>query len=162
MGSGGVNCAILSATSTRTAAAKEGGFSMKELIWRWGPALIVMALIFTASGTPGQELPDFGAMDLMAKKGGHMFGYALLGIAYLRGVSYRKSISPGHCILAAILACLYASTDEFHQRFTPNRTPCVQDVLIDAVGAAIGVSIWPLIRSRLIAFLPWTKTPSQG
>ncbi len=122
---------------------------MKEWIWRWGPALIVMALIFTASGTPGQDLPDLGAMDLLSKKGGHMIGYALLGIAYLRGLSYRKKISPGVCFLAVILACLYASTDEFHQRFTPNRTPCIQDVIIDTIGATIGVSLWPLIRPRL-------------
>ncbi len=124
--------------------------SMKSAIWRWGPAVIMMALIFTASGTPGQELPDFGTMDLLAKKGGHIIGYALLGIAYLHGLSYRKNLSPGRCILAVILACLYASTDEFHQRFTPNRSPAVSDVTIDTLGAAAGVSLWPVICSHLL------------
>ncbi len=122
---------------------------MKNWFWRWGPALIVMVLIFTASGTPGQELPDFGVMDLLAKKGGHILGYALLGIAYLRGLSYRRNTSPGRCILAVILACLYALTDEFHQRFTPNRTPSVQDVVIDTIGAALAVPLWTLVRERL-------------
>jgi len=127
---------------------------MKSWIWRWGPALVVMALIFTASGTPGQELPDFGAVDLLAKKGGHFFGYALLGIAYLRGLSYRRNASPGRCILAVILACLYASTDEFHQSFTPSRTPSVHDLVIDTLGAAVAVPLWHAIRARLSGGFP--------
>ncbi len=122
---------------------------MRTWIWRWGPALIIMAIIFTASGTPGQELPDFGSVDLLAKKGGHMFGYALLGIAYLRGLSHRRKPTLGNCILAVVLACLYASTDEFHQRFTPDRTPSFQDVGIDTIGATVGVSIWPFLQARL-------------
>ncbi len=122
---------------------------MKSWLWRWGFALIMMALIFTASGTPGQDLPDFGAVDTLAKKCGHAIGYALLGIAYLRGVSYRMDASPARRIFALALACLYAATDEFHQRFTPNRSPAVLDVLIDTIGASLGISLWPMLRSRL-------------
>jgi VanZ family protein len=113
-----------------------------------------MTLIFTASGTPGQDLPQFGWMDLFAKKGGHLFGYALLGIGYLRGLVYRRIPTRRDLIVAVALACLYAATDEFHQRFTPDRSPAIQDVVIDTIGAAIGVSIWPGIRARLSKLLP--------
>lgn len=121
----------------------------KSWIWRWGPALAIMGLIFTASGTPGQSLPDFGSVDLLAKKGGHALGYALLGISYLRGLAYRKDATKKHAILAVLLACLYAMTDEFHQRFTPERTPAIADVLLDTLGACAGVLIWYDVRQRL-------------
>lgn len=127
---------------------------MKNWMWRWGPALVMMILIFTASGTPGQELPHFGGMDLAAKKGGHALGYALLGISYLRGLAHRKNATRWHLVLAVVMACLYAATDEFHQRFTPDRTPSVQDVMIDTIGASIGVALWPWIRALLSKHIP--------
>jgi VanZ family protein len=134
---------------------------MKEWVWRWGPALILMALIFTASGTPGRQLPQFGDLDVAAKKGGHGLGYALLGIAYLRGLAYRKAPSGRELVIAVALACLYAATDEFHQRFIPDRSPAFQDVLIDTIGAATGVALWPGIRLRLAKFIPKISLRSQ-
>ena len=59
----------------------------KGWLWRWWPALGVMALIFAASSLSKNELPNLGTWDLPAKKGGHAVGYALLGGAYLRGLS---------------------------------------------------------------------------
>ena len=112
-------------------------------------------MIFTASGTPGQDLPQFGWMDLFAKKGGHLLGYALLGIGYLRGLVYRRIPTRRDLVVAVLLACLYSATDEYHQRFTPDRSPSVQDIAIDTVGATIGVLLWPKIRARLARLLPW-------
>jgi VanZ family protein len=40
-----------------------------------------------------------------------------------------------------LIAILYAATDEFHQSFTPGRTPRVTDVMIDAAGAAMGMVV---------------------
>ena len=126
-------------------------FSIKEWIWRWGPACIMMTLIFTASGTPGPALPRFGLLDVFVKKAGHALGYALLGISYLRGLTRDRKPSRSQRLLSVMLACLYACTDEFHQRFTPGRTPSVEDILIDTIGATAGVGLWPFIRSsRLV------------
>jgi len=123
---------------------------MKTWLWRWGPALVVMILIFTASGTPGNDLPQFGAWDFFAKKGGHMIGYAMLGAAWLHGLANNKSINKGMIILAIILSALYASSDEFHQSFTPGRTPSVSDVGIDTIGATLGTLAWTWIKSFFI------------
>jgi VanZ family protein len=111
----------------------------------------MMTLIFTASGTPGSDLPQFGFLDLLVKKGGHALGYALLGISYLRGLTGGRNASRGHLVLAVVLATLYAASDEFHQRFTPGRTPSVEDVVTDSIGALAGVGLWPLIRSSRFA-----------
>jgi len=126
-------------------------FSIWDWIRRWGPACIMMALIFTASGTPGSDLPQFGFLDVLVKKGGHALGYALLGISYLRGLAYGRNASPRQLLLAATLATLYAATDEYHQRFTPGRTPSVEDVLTDSIGAIAGVGLWPFVRSSRFA-----------
>ena len=123
--------------------------AVTRLFWRWGPALIMMTLIFLASGTPGEDLPEFGSWDLIGKKGGHILGYALLAAAYLRGLTGSQKVSRSAVLWAIILASLYAVTDEFHQSFTPERTPSPIDVGIDTVGAALGAPLWTWIGSFL-------------
>jgi VanZ family protein len=118
-------------------------------IWlrRWGPSLLMMALIFMASGTAGSDLPKFGIWNFFVMKGGHLIGYALLGASYAHGLARHKGMKRGALLAAIVLAGLYAVTDEFHQSFTPGRTPSPVDVGIDTVGAALGVGIWAWIRS---------------
>ncbi len=114
---------------------------MKGFLSRWGPALVLMAVIFAASATPGEDLPDAGAWDTLLKKGGHLLGYALLGAAYLRGLAGRRRPSGRDVRAAVLLAALYAASDEFHQRSTPGRTPALSDVGIDVAGAATGAAL---------------------
>jgi VanZ family protein len=113
--------------------------------FRWGPAIIVMALIFLFSSIPSTGLPSFGDFDLPAKKGGHMLGYALLGLAYRHGLGRYK---PGAWWRAWILALLFAVTDEFHQSFVPGRGPWVVDILIDGTGTFLGLLSALLFRDR--------------
>ncbi len=120
---------------------------MKGWLWRWGPAILVMVIIFFASDTPGSDLPKFGAWDFFAKKGGHMMGYALLASAYFHGLNKGRKATVLQFMAAVCLACLYAVSDEFHQSFTPGRTPSLYDVCIDTAGAGIGLSIWSLMRA---------------
>jgi VanZ family protein len=122
---------------------------MRPCIRRWGPAVFIMLLIFIASAIPGSELPTFGGWDTIVKKGGHMFGYALLAAAYFHALNNRKRITPLQFILAVCMAILYAVTDEFHQSYTSGRTASLWDVCIDSVGGFIGPAVWYLIRTRL-------------
>lgn len=107
----------------------------------------MMALIFMASGTAGSDLPKFGIWSFFVTKGGHLIGYALLGASYAHGLARHKVINRGTLLAAIVLAGLFAVTDEFHQSFTPGRTPSAVDVGIDTIGAALGVGIWAWIRS---------------
>jgi len=121
---------------------------MKDWIGRWGPAVLVMIIIFIASATPSSDIPTLGSWDFLAKKGGHMIGYALLAAAYFHGLNNRKNIKRSQFILAICLAVAYAASDEWHQRFTPGRTASIRDVLIDATGAALGLAFLSWLRTR--------------
>jgi VanZ family protein len=123
--------------------------SWKVQISRWGPALLMMAVIFTASSFPGRSLPHFGLWDWLVKKGGHMLGYALLAVAYARGLAGGARPTRRQLLAAVALAGLYAITDEFHQWFVAGRGAAATDVLIDAVGAGLGVGVWEYGRGRM-------------
>jgi hypothetical protein len=120
--------------------------NVKTVVYRWGPALLWMAIIFLSSATPSRELPRFGSLDVVVKKGGHMLGYAILALAYRRGLGWKMNRSPA----AWALAVLYALLDEFHQSFVPGRHPSLVDALLfDAGGAALALWLgWALSRIR--------------
>jgi len=104
-------------------------------ISRWLPAFVIMAVIFFLSSRSTSALPDFGFWDLLIKKGGHLIGYLLLGLAYRRAIYEGKR---GEWITAVVMALLYAMTDELHQMYTPGRNPSLVDVGIDLSGALMG------------------------
>jgi VanZ family protein len=115
------------------------------MILRWIPALILMAAIFLFSSTPASQLPYFGGIDLLIKKGGHATGYALLALAYYFALPPR--LSPLYRgLLAFIMALLFALSDEFHQSFVEGRTSSLRDVGIDSAGAAFAL-IFALLYS---------------
>ena len=67
-----------------------------------------------------------------------MLGYALLALAILRGIGENR---PHRRWLAWVITVAYALTDEFHQSFVPGRGARLIDVGIDALGAAIALSL---------------------
>jgi VanZ family protein len=110
----------------------------------------MMVLIFIASGTPGDEVPDFGTIDLIVKKGGHMTGYALLAIAcFFAAYGDFKNVTRS-AVLSLCISIVYAASDEFHQSFTPDRFPSVIDVGIDTAGAIIGIGIAVFVRQLIV------------
>jgi VanZ family protein len=121
--------------------------NLKGFLYRWGLAIILMAVIFIFSSTPGSDLPNFGSVDNIVKKGGHMIGYGLLSSAYWHGLKWDKK----RVWWALVFAVLYACTDEFHQSFVSGRHPSPFDVILfDAPGAAI--ALW--IRTRFFSSTP--------
>jgi len=107
---------------------------------RWFPALLVMAIIFIASSFPKSDIVDFAAWDLVVKKGGHVMGYALLAIAYVRGLAYPQRPTARQLLGALVLVGLYGLTDEYHQSFVTGRVASVWDVVIDLGGGLLGLA----------------------
>jgi VanZ family protein len=120
-----------------------------SFLWRWGAALLMMAVIFGFSSIPAVELPNFGLIDFLVKKGGHALGYGLLALTFLRGLKGEsREIHSRWFYVAWIMAILYSTTDEFHQSFVPGRHPALTDVMIDATGAAIMLFLFNLFRKK--------------
>ena len=111
---------------------------MKRIqVYKWIPALLTMAVIFWFSSQPSSELPNFGLVDRVIKKSGHVFEYAVLAFWVWHALEYRVN----RRWLAWLIAILYAATDEYHQSFVRGRFPSVWDVMIfDNAGALI--SLW--------------------
>ncbi|MDC3416105.1 VanZ family protein [Aquibacillus sp. 3ASR75-54] len=70
-------------------------------------------------------------------KGAHVTVYLILMILFFMAINtWRNNQIAAR--LGFILTVGYAIFDEIHQGFTPNRTPYIGDVFLDAFGAAIG------------------------
>ncbi len=104
-------------------------------------------------------------IQLVLRKIAHLTEYAILASllwrAVLRGMDMpiRKSI----LILAILLpAAIFAVSDEFHQSFMLSRTGSPRDVMIDIVGACIGIAIcWAVSKRRSTAAFAKGANPSE-
>lgn len=118
---------------------------MRTQLFKWLPALLTMAVIFWFSSQPSNELPNFGLVDRIIKKSGHVFEYAVLAFWVWYALDFRKDLR----WLVWLIAILYAATDEYHQSFVRGRFPSVWDVIVfDHAGALI--CLWIAQRYRSI------------
>ena len=103
----------------------------------WLPVIVWAAVIFTFSSIPslGTGLGDW---DTILRKGAHMTEYAILGALLLRAF--------GRATPAIAVGIAYAATDELHQHFVRGRHASPLDVLIDAVGVALGVYVFQRLQ----------------
>lgn len=77
--------------------------------------------------------------NAIIRKVAHFSIYTLLGI-FLMGMMTKTKVKDRWRILITIgLGMLYAILDEFHQSFSPGRTPKITDVYIDTLGIIIGI-----------------------
>jgi VanZ family protein len=121
------------------------------LLLYWLPPVAWMSLIFYLSSRSG--LPDFRSFDIAMKKGAHLTAYGFLFFLLLRALhSIRPSTNPPSsrlCLLAALVAVLYAVSDEIHQSFVPLRNATVRDVFIDSLGIFL---MYLLVRTKPALF----------
>jgi VanZ family protein len=128
----------------------------------WLPVLVWMAVIFGASSDshsyqhsssivvpllhwlfPHMPESQVNLIHHWLRKCCHLTEYAILGLLIFRALSHSRTDLPrwswprvGGTIL---IIFLYASSDEFHQRYVPTRTPLFSDVLIDTAGGTLGL-----------------------
>lgn len=90
----------------------------------------------------------YGMIEFFLRKGAHLFIFYVLFILWfiaLRNIRINRTSS---YLLAIGLSISYAFFDEWHQGLTPNRTPYIGDVVIDAVGVFLAcLTVW-LVSAR--------------
>jgi VanZ family protein len=105
-------------------------------IWPWVPVIAYMGLIFYLSSL-SDPLPELTRH--VWDKALHFTEYGALGA--MLAFAFRASGVRGWRALAvaAVVASLYAVTDEIHQAFVPGRDSDIHDWLADTLGGALGV-----------------------
>ena len=120
----------------------------RRSLLRWLPALAVMALIFALSSISGLRVSDDAAIDGPARVVAHFGIYATLGALLLYALGQGRHPGPRHVLAAFLGAVLYAVSDEIHQAMVPDRGAALDDVVVDALGALLGVIVAWLVMTR--------------
>ncbi len=123
-------------------------------LWRWGPVLALMALIFVSSAQPKIEQPDAGAVyfsglipifadgwDFAIKKSAHVAAYGLLAALLWRALRQERRTIGQAALLALAITAAYAISDELHQSFVPGRNASLLDLGFDMAGAILALAL---------------------
>ena len=88
-----------------------------------------------------------GFIEFFVRKAAHLTEYGLLGFLLLRGffstTNLKRKVA---AITALFISIVYACTDELHQMYTIHRTPLFADVVLDSVGALLGILLFCAVR----------------
>jgi VanZ family protein len=96
------------------------------------------------------------AVIVTVRKGAHLTEYAILALLLWRAMRQRSAQQEGlwawaQPVQVVLLVALFAASDEFHQKFVPNREASVVDVMIDTTGAVLALLfLWVVGRWRQI------------
>lgn len=113
--------------------------------WRWTCTALFVA-VGTAALTPGDMAPTVTASD----KIDHLLAFAALSATALLAMAP----GPRRSIAAAASMCSYGVVIEVLQTQVAGRSAEFQDVLADAVGAALGVAVIVVLRHWVRASTP--------
>ena len=110
---------------------------------------------FHLSWTPEELSFYIEQSEFFVRKLAHFSEYALLGISLILPLIVYYSDRFRRRILVLLtwgICAAYAVSDEFHQSFSPGRSPQLRDVVIDSCGSLAGILLGLLflhIRVRL-------------
>ena len=85
--------------------------------------------------------------NAIIRKLAHFSIYTLLGLEIMGLMTKTKLKDKTRILITIGLGMSYAILDEFHQSFSPGRTPKVTDVYIDTLGIILGALLVILIRT---------------
>ena len=149
----------------------------RELIWRYAPLIIWMALISYASSNefsalntsrvvrplllwlfPNISEESIGLAHFLVRKAAHITEYAVLGWLAARTFegSSRAYLRQRWFVAGLLLIVIHALLDEYHQSFVPSRTGSLYDSGIDIAGGIIGL-IGFAYRRRRVTGRPWSS-----
>lgn len=84
------------------------------------------------------------------RKLAHFTEYFILGLLVISFISEYTIINIKSLLIALLICCLYAVSDEIHQLFTDGRAGRVLDVLIDTTGSLTAILIYYKMKRRKI------------
>ena len=154
------------AAKISTSVALVVSFLMRRFLKSWLPVFVWVVFIFIGSTdllsaehtsrfigpflrwfVPDISHETIVQVQIFVRKCGHLTEYAVLAALLLRALRQQLVNRAGP--IAFVAAAVLAALDEFHQSFVASRTGSPWDVLIDCVGALVGLAVYSLvIRNR--------------
>jgi VanZ family protein len=118
------------------------------------PALAHAGLIFFLSAQP--DLRMGVGLPAHADKAAHAGVFALLALLAAWGLarSFPAWERVRVLLLSLLVAVIYGALDELHQRFVPGRTPDPMDLVADAAGALLVITVLGWLGRRAAARVP--------
>ncbi len=97
---------------------------------------------------PWADAGTIGALHALVRKLAHVTEYGILALLLFRAINTPQRSVARVAQWAWVLAAAYAASDEFHQSFVPSRTGALADVVLDSLGAALGVALAVWLTQR--------------
>lgn len=84
-------------------------------------------------------------LNQLLRKAAHFLEYALIGsvLCLMLNVAINRALPAA--LISILFSPLLGIIDEYHQRFSPMRTPRILDICIDTAGALTGIIIITLV-----------------
>lgn len=99
-------------------------------------------------GTVLKTLLESDSAQLVIRKSAHMLSYCTLAVLWIMALHDNDKGLIKTSIIAFIITFIYACTDEIHQLFIQGRSGEFRDVLVDSIGALIGLGIVYFIKHK--------------
>jgi VanZ family protein len=149
------------AAKISTSPALVVSFLVRGFLKYWLPVLAWMIFIFMGSTdllsaehtsrfigpflrwfVPDLSDATIASIQLVVRKGAHLTEYAILAVLLYRALHQDHRRIGKAFIVCFLIAAGYAALDELHQAFVASRTGSPWDVMIDCIGALLGVVIY--------------------
>jgi VanZ family protein len=113
----------------------------------WLPTAVWAATLFFLSSR--SSLPQIAPGISNFDKIEHLGAYALLGLLVMEALFRTGTRTlPKAALLAILITSAYGASDEFHQRFVPNRSCDVSDWTADTIGGCLAAVVYAGYESR--------------
>jgi VanZ family protein len=117
--------------------------------------LLIMAVLYGLSSLPGVPLPEepgyyalFRWVPPAAQNAVHIPAYAALSWAWNWSLAAWLRAPVGRAAGACSIASAYGVFDEWHQSFVPGRYASLTDVVLNMLGAVLGIWLATRAASR--------------
>jgi VanZ family protein len=108
-----------------------------QALLRWSAVLLWMGAIFALSDIPSLKSPFEPLYDFILRKLAHVTEYGILTALLIIALRLHTRRNAHALVIAALIAILYAVSDEWHQSFVPGREGTLRDVAVDALGVGV-------------------------
>jgi len=115
---------------------------MPSFLRGWPLAILWMVLIFGLSSIPGSEFPKVSIPEISSMV--HAIEYSILGVLLFRAFTHSFPGKPVFllALFATCSAILFGLSDEWHQTFVQERSCELQDLIVDAISAVLGILLY--------------------